>query len=159
MGDSNKEGSGLDSELRQQPETVNTEPEVTAFTENTPTTENSNTEEPADVTSADSSVIKKKIRKGDIIRYIIMGIASAYSSSLPYRLSVLYAVTKRPRIYTITSTIRSTPRRITPARYHLPIQQLTTNTLESMHTLTLILTNLKLSMNVLQDGLMFHQSV
>ena len=75
MGDSNKEGSGLDSELRQQPETANTEPEVTAFTENTPTTENSNTEEPADATSADSSVIKKKIRKGDIIRYIIMGIA------------------------------------------------------------------------------------
>ena len=75
MGDSNKEGSGLDSELRQQPETANTEPEVTAFKENTPTTENSNTEEPADATSADSSVIKKKIRKGDIIRYIIMGIA------------------------------------------------------------------------------------
>ena len=38
MGDSNKEGSGLDSELRQQPETVNTEPEVTAFTENKPRT-------------------------------------------------------------------------------------------------------------------------
>ena len=75
MGDSNKEGSGLDSELRQQPETANNEPEVTAFTENTPTTENSNTEEPADITSADSSVIKKKIHKGDIIRYIIMGVA------------------------------------------------------------------------------------
>lgn len=82
MGDSNKEESGLDSELRQEPETVNNEPEVIEVDitdENTPTIENSNTEEPADYTSADSSVIKekshKKFHKGDIVRYIIMGIA------------------------------------------------------------------------------------